>query len=96
LLTGDILRIQIAIIAACAGTFVFAHTDPAQAGYPTGQEFIGSGSRDMGPGKAPGEECFSRMNDNEKAVVVADINNYQQQMMIRNIKKGNVKTTRKR
>jgi hypothetical protein len=96
LLTGDILRIQIAIIAACAGTFVFAHTDLAQAGYPAGQEFIGSGSWDTGPGKAPGKECFSRMNNSEKAVVVADINNYQQQMMIRNIKKGNVKTTRKR
>jgi hypothetical protein len=96
LLTGDILRIQIAIIAACAGTFVFAHTDLAQAGYPAGQEFIGSGSSDTGPGK----ECLSRMKDNEKAVVVADINNYQQQMLIRNIKKGNVqgnvKTTRKR
>jgi hypothetical protein len=78
------LRIQIAIIAACAGTFVFAHTDLAQAGYPAGQE-------------APGKECLSRMNDKEKAVVVADTNSYQQQMLIRNIKKGNVvKTTRKK
>ncbi len=89
------MRIQIAIIAACAGTFLFAHTDLAQAAYPAVQEFIGPTSTDMGPRKAP-VECFSRVNTTEKGVVVAGTNNYQQQMLIRNIRTNSQRVTRKK